>query len=94
MRLAGRPRLVAFWESHPDSRPQLEVWVAEMRRAAWRTPHDLVADYPRARLIGHGRVVFPIRGNRFRIDALIDYRNAQALIVRVGTHAEYDDWAF
>lgn len=94
MRLAGRPKLVAFWKSHPDARAHLETWAAEVHHANWSTPHDLVAHYPKARLIGHGRVVFPIRGNRFRLDVLIDYRNAQVLVVRVGTHAEYDDWTF
>jgi len=94
MRLAGRPRLHAFWSDHPDARGHLEAWAAEIRQAAWRTPHELTAAFPKARIIGHGRVIFAIRGNRFRLDALVDYRNSQVLVVRVGTHADYDKWTF
>jgi len=94
MRLAGRPKLVAFWKSHPDAKAPLEAWIAEVERATWSTPHDLHASYPKARLIGSGRVVFPIRGNRFRLDVLVEYRNTQVLVIRVGTHADYDGWTF
>lgn len=94
MRLAGRPKLNDFAAHHRDARADLELWAAEIEAARWRTPHDLRADYPSASLVGGGRVVFNIRHNRYRLDALIDFRNQQVVVVRVGTHAEYDRWTF
>ena len=50
--------------------------------------------YPRASPLGRNRVIFDLRGNRYRLDVKVDYRQQLVLIIRVGTHAEYDDWQF
>ena len=68
--------------------------MAEVTAARWTSPHDVRLRYPKASFIGDGRVVFNIRHNRYRLDTIIDYRNGQVVVVRVGTHADYDGWTF
>lgn len=46
--------------------------------------------YPSASIIPGNRVVFNIRGNRYRLVAEVDYRRRALSIRFVGTHAEYD----
>ena len=92
MRLAGRLLLEKFAEGHPDARGALDSWVAEVRNANWPTPHQLKEQYSSASVLGGGRVVFNIRGNRYRLLVLNDYKNQQCVVLRIGTHAEYDTW--
>ena len=94
MRVVGRKRLNDFCRQHRDVRAAADAWLAEVDDAEWQTPHDLKARYPRASLLGRNRVIFDLRGNRYRLDVKVDYRQQLVLIIRVGTHAEYDDWQF
>ncbi len=92
MRLAGRPILEQFGQAHPEARGTLDAWVAEVRAANWATPHELKRRFPSASLLGRGRVVFNIRGNNYRLVAIMDYQNQQCVVQRIGTHDEYDTW--
>lgn len=55
---------------------------------------DIKARYPHASFLPGQRVVFNIRGGNFRLDARIDYGRGLVVVVRVGTHKEYEDWQF
>ena len=68
--------------------------MAEAEEAEWDIPLDVKERYPSASIIGGGRVVFNIKGNRYRLDTKISYKNQTVLIKRIGTHAEYDEWIF
>ena len=94
MRLVGLQQLHTFGATNPDARPALEAWILEVRQATWRTPHDVRHSYPRARLIGGNRILFNIRHNRFRLDVGVDYKNGVVVVMRVGTHKDYDSWTF
>ena len=94
VRLLGQLLIEKFCEQHPDARGHLGAWSAEIRDASWTSPHDLKGDFPRASLLKGKRVVFDIRGNRFRLDCRLDFERHTVLVVRLGTHAEYDRWTF
>lgn len=93
MRVVGVPRLVDFCLRHADAKADLEAWLAEARAAAWRTPHEIRLRYPRASFV-NGHVIFDIRNNRYRLDATVAYQAQVVVVVRVGTHADYDRWSF
>ncbi len=92
MRLVGRPRLTEFGNGHPDAVGALRSWEAEIRDANWNNPHELKARYQKASLLGNGLVVFNVRGNRYRLLARFDYENQHCIVLRLGTHKEYDGW--
>ena len=92
MRVVGRESLELFCQAHPDARTQADAWLCEVEEANWQTPHELKARFPNASLLGNNRVVFNLRGNRYRLLATISYKNQVLLIERVGTHEEYDQW--
>ncbi|WP_416348443.1 type II toxin-antitoxin system HigB family toxin [Gemmobacter sp.] len=62
MRIIARPKLFAFGERFPDAKVQIDVWWAEARRAEWKTPADIKAQYRSASILKGGRVVFNICG--------------------------------
>jgi mRNA interferase HigB len=96
MHVIARPRLTAFGAAHPDALDQLDTWFHVMRRARFRTPHELKQSFPTADPIGQGLVVFNIRGNHYRIVAHMKYATdtnmGRAYIRHVFTHEEYDAW--
>lgn len=90
MRLISRKKLIEFWTKYVDSEEQLKAWAFEVEHAEWRTPSDVKARYGTADFLKNNRMVFNIRGNRYRLIVKIEY-NIQIVFVRfIGTHKEYD----
>jgi mRNA interferase HigB len=72
------------------ARAQYEAWLAIASRARWRNPQDVKSSHPKASILKSGRVVFNIKGNDYRLVAVL-YYDAGVLRIRFfGTHAEYD----
>lgn len=94
MNVVGRGVLENFKQRHADARGPLSAWLAEAEVADWRGPDEVKARYPSASIISAGRIVFNIKGNKYRLDVRIAYQTRVVKVVRVGTHAEYDDWDF
>lgn len=94
MRVVGRERLSDFVRSREDAQSRVAAWLAEVEDAKWADPHDVKRRYPSASLLGAQRVVFNVGGNRYRIDTKISYEHQTVLVIRVGTHSEYDQWTF
>ena len=90
MRVRGRAELEEFGRRHSDARGQLETWLSTVQNENWDTPYELRDRFPNVRVIGRGRAIFNIRGNRYRLVAAINYRRKSVRIRFVGTHAEYD----
>ncbi|MCH6589863.1 MAG: type II toxin-antitoxin system HigB family toxin, partial [Proteobacteria bacterium] len=47
-----------------------------------------------ASFLGDRRVVFNIKGRRYRLDVKVSYKSQVVHVIRIGTHAEYDKWKF
>jgi len=90
MRVIAKRTLRAFWERHADAEGALRAWHAEAKRANWKGPADVKRDYPSASVIAGDRLVFNIRGNRYRLIVAVRYEFQVVYIRFVGTHAEYD----
>jgi mRNA interferase HigB len=90
MRVITRQRLSQFWEKHKDAEEPLKAWFKEAEHARWKTPSDIKSRYSTADFLGNNRVVFNIKGNRYRLIVQIHY-NTQVVYIRfTGTHQEYD----
>jgi len=94
MRVLGRGVLEGFGRRHARARSRLRSWLAEAEEAEWESPADVLRRFPHASFITGERVVFNIGGNNYRLDARIDFQRKLLLVVRVGTHSEYDRWRF
>lgn len=79
-----------FWEKHSDSEQQLKSWFQETSNAEWNSPNEIKIEYPSASILSNNRVVFNIKGNKYRLIVRINYDYKMAWIRFVGTHAEYD----
>ena len=90
MRVISKKILREFWEKHSDSEQQLKSWFQETSNAEWNSPNDIKIEYPSANILSNNRVVFNIKGNKYRLIVRINYDYKMAWIRFVGTHAEYD----
>ena len=94
MRIVGRSILEAFAVEHADIRPALDAWICEVEEAQWDTPDQIKARFASASFLRDNRVVFNLKGNKYRLDTKIAYQTHIVFIVRIGTHAEYERWDF
>jgi len=90
MRIITKRTLREFWEEHPDAEQSLKNWYATTKAAHWASPAEVKAAYRNASIIPNDRVVFNIKGNRYRLIAAVDYRRSIVYIRFIGTHRDYD----
>lgn len=75
---------------HTDSETALRLWETKVKKADWKNAHDVKNDFGDADPVGDNRIVFNIRGNKYRLIAVVIFRNHRVYIRWVGTHKEYD----
>ena len=92
MKVVGRKQLNEFAARHADVRSQLSAWFWEVEEADWKTPQDIRMRYPNASLLSDNRVVFNLKGKRYRLLVKVGYDQQLVRIEKVGTHAEYSKW--
>ena len=88
--MISRKPLRQFWEKHPGAEEAIRGWFHEAKRADWNSPNDVKRRYPSASFVAGDRVVFNIKGNKYRLIVAIKYDSGVVFIRFVGTHAEYD----
>jgi mRNA interferase HigB len=92
--VVGRLILERFVEAHAEVGPVVDTWVREATVATWQAPADIKARYGSASFLGGNRVVFNLKGNKYRLDTEIAYQTGVVLVKRIGTHTEFDRWTF
>lgn len=90
MRIISKKILREFWEKHIDCTQQLKSWFQETYVADWKSPRQIKKEYPSASFLADNRVVFNIKGNKYRLVVKINYEYSMVWIRFIGTHAEYD----
>ena len=94
MKVVGRKELETFSRKHADIRGQIDAWLAEVEEAQWQTTSDIKRRYAHASFLAGNRVVFNLKGNNYRLDTKVSFKNQIVVIVRIGTHEEYSSWKF
>jgi mRNA interferase HigB len=92
LRVIGVEALHAFCRRHADVDQQVKAWAAEARQARWRKPAEVKERYPSASLLEDDRVVFNLKGNKYRLLVRMGYKSGIVRVQKIGTHAEYDKW--
>lgn len=90
MRVIAKKTLVAFYTEHPDAQTALEEWHEKVSNAEWQNFSEVRKSFNTASYVGNNRIVFNIKGNRYRLVALVLFRIQMAYIRFIGTHPAYD----
>lgn len=91
MRVISRKVLKEFCAKHKDAERSLNAWYYEAKRAHWKTPMQIKAQYTKASILKNGRVVFNIGNNAYRLVVMMNYQTEIVYIRFIGTHPEYDN---
>ena len=90
MRIISKKSLREFYESYKDAEQSLLSWYREVEKEDWDTPAEVKEKYRSASILRDNRVVFNIKGNKYRLVVKIKYEHRVVYIRFVGTHAQYD----
>ena len=82
--------LSTFAEKHPISTASLNNWYDIAKAADWNKLSDIRKVFNNVDYVGNDRYVFNIKGNDFRLVAMIFFDKRTLFIRFIGTHAEYD----
>src|SRR5664279_4601745 len=91
LRVIAKKTFRDFWTEHPDCKQQLKSWYNEAEDAKWKTPNEIKREYPSASILEDNRIVFNIKGNKYRLIVRINYYYQMVWIRFIGTHAQYDE---
>ena len=89
MRIRNRALLAKFVKKHADSVKAMQKFIDIVEEAEWQNLNDIKTDFNSADYVNNERYVFDIRGNKYRIIAVIIFVGGVFSIRFVGTHAEH-----
>ena len=90
MRIIALKTLQQFWEKNPTTKGPLLAWYREVLKEDWCMPPKVKEKFRSASIVGNSRVVFNIKGNRYRLVVKINYPARIVYVRFIGTHAEYE----
>ena len=79
-----------FSKTYPGAEIGLQKWYEETKAASWRNFTEVKKTFNSVDSVGNDRYVFNIRGNHYRMIALIIFNVRTVFILFIGTHKEYD----
>jgi mRNA interferase HigB len=88
--IVSKKTLKDYYSKHKETKSQLEAWYCEAKNSNWNNPVEIKEKFRTASIIGDNKVVFNIKGNKYRLVTKINYRMKTVYIKFIGTHKEYD----
>ncbi|KLT66508.1 type II toxin-antitoxin system HigB family toxin [Pedobacter sp. BMA] len=83
-------KLKEFYTVHSTAKDPLNNWYRLLTHSDWSDFHEMKQIFGSVDAIGNDRFVFNIKGNHYRLIAMIFFDIRTVYIRFVGTHAEYD----
>jgi len=90
MNIISFRKLREFFEEDPNSKVALQDWHKIVSKAEWDNFSDAKKTFNSVDSVGNSRFVFNVKGNHYRIVALILFHIKRVYIRWVGTHKDYD----
>jgi len=90
MVIISKSIIYRFCESHTIAIDSLNEWYVKCKAADWNNFAELKNDFNSADFVGNDRYVFNIKGNRYRLVAMIHFSIRTIYNRFIGTHADYD----
>lgn len=90
MVIITKSRLHEYAAEYPDLRDSIDEWYRKTKDADWSSFHDIKETFNSVDFAGNDRYVFNIKGNKYRLVALIHFDRRTLYIRFLGTHKEYD----
>ena len=83
--------LMSFVERFPETEEAIFKWYGQTSAANWKNFSEMKNSFNAVDAVGNDRYVFNIKGNHFRLIALIIFKVRTVFVLFIGTHKEYDE---
>jgi len=90
MVIISKATLQQFVEHYPDCGKAIDKWYEDTKAANWKNFSEVRKTFNTVDSVGNDRYVFDIKGNQYRLIALIIFKVRTVFILFVGTHKQYD----
>ena len=91
MRIISFAAIRNYAKKYTDSDVPLRDWYKKTEKANWSCLADIKQTFNSADYVGNDRYVFNIKGNDYRLVAIILFAAKKVYIRWIGTHKEYDN---
>lgn len=82
--------IVNFGKNHADATKPLNDWCKVTKNADWTSLKDIKKNFNSIDYVGNDRYVFNIKGNKYRLVAMIFFDIRTVFIRYIGKHADYN----
>lgn len=90
MKIIARKTIIEFYKKNSDAKTALEEWFHKTKEADWNCFAEVKNTFNSVDSVGNKRFVFNIKGNQYRLIALILFVPKMVYIRFIGTHKDYD----
>jgi len=90
MRIFVYKALVDYYTKYPDSKNALIDWFFKTKESKWKNFSEMKKTFNSVDPAGNRRYVFNIKGNAYRLVAIVLFVPKYVYIRFIGTHAEYN----
>jgi len=90
MRIVTYKRILVFVKKHPDAENSLNFWYYTVTAKKWNNLNEIKQTFNSVDYVGNNRYIFNIKGNDYRLIAIISFNAKKVYIRFIGTHLEYD----
>jgi mRNA interferase HigB len=90
MRIVTFKTIKEYTAIHSDSDMSLRYWYKKVSESEWNCFSDIKHTFNSADSVGNNRFVFNIKGNDYRLIAIVIFASKKVYIRFIGTHDEYD----
>ena len=90
MRIITFLRIKEFVEKHSDADIALRDWYKKTQNAEWKSFTDVKETFNSVDYVGNNRYIFNIKGNNYRLVAILIFASQKVYIRFIGTHKDYD----
>lgn len=91
MRIISFKMIREFITKNPDADVAMREWNKKTEDADWGNMADVKKTFNSVDCVGNDRYVFNVKGNHYKIVAMIIFAIRTVYLRFVGTHKEYDE---
>lgn len=90
MRIVTFKKIKEFSEKYKEAESALNIWYYTVKSKEWSSLNDVRNNFNSVDYVGNNRYVFNIKGNSYRLIAIISFNAKKVYIRFIGTHSDYD----
>jgi mRNA interferase HigB len=90
MVIISKTVLHKYINKRPEVAEPLNEWYNRVKQADWNSLYDVKQTFNAVDFVGNDRFVFNIKGNQYRLVAMIFFSVRTLYIKFIGSHSEYD----